>query len=369
MVSGNRNSVYSVQSQNSSLFKPKTLKRRNLKLLTIADSISNPAAQSKLNDPEIKTSTDELVSSMNNLELGLEYQLNIKLDDLLTLKKLGSGNSGTVTKVLHLPSKKTMARKVIHMETKQAVLKQIVRELRIMHECDSPSIIGFYGAFLKEGDVVICMEYADCGSLDKVLAVSGPFPEYMLKQTAYSVLTGLIYLYNTHKIIHRDVKPSNVLMDSRGNMKLCDFGVSRELINSIADTFVGTSTYMSPERIQGNRYTIKGDVWSLGLMMIELATGSFPFGDSSKMAPEGILDLLQRIVNESPPSLQPREGISPELCDFVDRCLTKESERWDPQELINHPFLLDLQSHTDQVKKWSYTVRKLQKGKVITAPK
>ncbi|GME95926.1 unnamed protein product [Ambrosiozyma monospora] len=249
---------------------------RNLNLdLNRSNSSSNPNSPSQnfhYKDPDKKSSTDEFIQNVNSLELGLEYQLPIKADELVLLKKLGAGQGGTVSKVLHLPTQKSMARKIIPIDAKEVIQSQIIRELRIMHECDSPYIIGFYGAFIHESDVVICMEYVDCGSLDYIFKLTGPFPEFMLKHTAHSVLSGLIYLYDNHRIIHRDVKPSNVLLDSKGNMKLCDFGVSRELINSMADTFVGTSTYMSPERIQGGVYSVKGDVWSLGVMLYELAS-------------------------------------------------------------------------------------------------
>ena len=85
----------------------------------------------------------------------------------------------------------------------------------------------------------------------------------VLGKIAEAVLGGLKYLYLAHRIMHRDIKPSNVLLNSRGQIKLCDFGVSSELENSVADTFVGTGTYMAPERIQGSPYTVKSDVWSV----------------------------------------------------------------------------------------------------------
>ncbi|OWB54608.1 hypothetical protein B5S28_g458 [[Candida] boidinii] len=388
-------------------------------------------------DPERKASTDELIENIRNLELGLEYQIPIKADELVTLKKLGSGNSGSVSKVLHLPTQKTMARKIIHLETKEVIQSQIIRELRIMHECDSPFITGFYGSFLHEGDVVICMEYIDCGSLDKVFRLTGSFPEFILKHAAFSVLSGLNYLYDNHRIIHRDIKPSNILLDSKGNIKLCDFGVSRELISSMADTFVGTSTYMSPERIQGGVYSVKGDVWSLGLVLYELASGKFAFGGGGQIAsacknvhddkdtntittlntlntttstntsnststaeldsnqvnggsggngnsgvgknqssrgPDSILDLLQSIVNEKPPTLKTKDGFTPELCDFVDLCLRKEKDRPDPHTLMKHKFLADFveadgnkitSKYRSHIKKWAKNVRRVQKGKTI----
>lgn len=139
--------------------------------------------------------------------------------------------------------------------------------------------------------------------------------------------------------MHRDIKPSNILVNSRGSIKLCDFGVSGELINSIADTFVGTSTYMAPERIQGERYTVKSDVWSFGLTIMELAIGKFPFGSNEltdeDCAPAGILDLLQQIVHEPAPRLPKSDAFPSILEDMIQKCLFKEPERRPtPQDLF-----------------------------------
>lgn len=311
---------------------------------------------------------------------------NLKDENFVHLKELGSGNSGVVLKVLHVPLQKTMARKIIHIESKQDVQTQIIRELRIMHEVRSPYIVEFYGAFLRPNNsIVLCMEYCNCGALDRILSLcdNRQFPLPALKKVLYSILLGLTYLYNNHKIIHRDIKPLNVLMTHRGEFKLCDFGVSRQLTNSIlmADTFVGTSTYMSPERIQGLTYGVKSDIWSMGLMLYELATGKSIWvdddstGDKSKPAgPEGILDLLQRIVNEDPPCLSNKidkvtgKPYEKDLCVFVESCLIKDdSKRKAPQELLDdhQGFLKGVAEglYEKDVKAWAKTIRKRNKEK------
>lgn len=177
-------------------------------------------------------------------------------------------------------------------------------------------------------------------SLDRVSRVFGPVRVDVLGKIAEATLGGLTYLYSKHHIMHRDIKPSNILVNSRGSIKLCDFGVSGELINSIADTFVGTSTYMAPERIQGEKYTVKSDVWSFGLSIMELAIGKFPFAAADQLsdaesAPAGILDLLQQIVHEPAPRLPKSDAFPQILDDMIQKCLYKEPERRPtPQELF-----------------------------------
>ncbi|ODQ67747.1 kinase-like protein [Nadsonia fulvescens var. elongata DSM 6958] len=301
------------------------------------------------------TNTDMVASQLASLDLGVKFKIDLHAEDLRQLSELGSGNGGMVSKVEHIPTKTIMAKKVIHIEAKPAVRKQIVRELHIMQGCDSPYIVSFYGAFVNEGDVVMCMEYMDCKSLDGIYKSFGALEEPILGQITYSVLEGLTYLYNEHRIIHRDVKPSNILVNSKGEIKLCDFGVSGELINSIADTFVGTSTYMSPERIQGAAYSVKSDVWSLGITLLELALGRFPFSSNqnSNNNPMGILDLLQRIVNERPPSLPEDSKFSVLFRSIIDQCLYTEDERPTPQSLLENEYIRSVQNNRVDTKSWA----------------
>lgn len=166
-------------------------------------------------------------------------------DDLEKLGELGSGNGGVVMKVRHIPTQLIMARKLIHLEVKPAIKKQIIRELKVLHECNFPHIVGFYGAFYSDGEISICMEYMDGGSLDLILKRAGRIPESILGKITLAVLKGLSYLRDKHAIMHRDVKPSNILVNSSGEIKICDFGVSGQLIDSMANSFVGTRSYMS----------------------------------------------------------------------------------------------------------------------------
>lgn len=301
-------------------------------------------------------------------------------DDLEKLEELGAGNGGVVTKVRHRPSKFIMARKLIRLEIKPAIRNQIIRELKVLHECNSPYIVGFYGAFYSDGEISICMEHMDGGSLDLVLkkAENGRIPEKILGKVTVAVLKGLNYLREKHQIMHRDVKPSNILVNSRGEIKMCDFGVSGQLIDSMANSFVGTRSYMSPERLQGTHYSVQSDIWSMGLSLVEMSIGRYPipppddkemahifhleYDESSKTPrattprapgrghmgsggymgdaprPMAIFELLEYIVDESPPKL-PKEVFTTEFVDFVDKCLIKNpQERADLRFLTNHPF-------------------------------
>lgn len=240
-----------------------------------------------------------------------------------------------------------------------------MQELTVLHKCNSPYIVGFYGTFFSPtvGEISLCMEYMDGGSLDLILKKCGRIPEPILGKITVAVLEGLKYLRYQQQVLHRDVKPSNLLVNTRGEIKMCDFGVSGELINSKANTFVGTRSYMSPERLLGTRYNIRSDIWSLGLSLIEMAIGQYPIPppdpatlrenrdktltagdtveDNDPRPPMAIFELLNYIVNENPPTLPVEDTFSEPFRDFVSKCLVKDPQgRSDIADLEAHEFYI-----------------------------
>ncbi|CAB4429439.1 unnamed protein product [Rhizophagus irregularis] len=256
------------------------------------------------------------------------------------LSRLGEGAGGTVSKVENISTGHIMAKKKINVVLDPKIYKQILRELQFLRTCHSPNIVSYYGAILEDSDssIAIFMEYCEGGSLDaiykNVSKRQGRIGEKVLGKIAESVLKGLVYLYS-QQIIHRDIKPSNILVTKKGEIKICDFGVSGELVSSVADTFLGTSYYMAPERILGLPYKVSADVWSLGLTIMEVAQNRFPF--PSFLSP---IELVTYIANLPAPTLSDEYQWSEELKDFLKICLEKDGEkRPTPKQMLDHPFI------------------------------
>ncbi|KAI4830604.1 hypothetical protein KUCAC02_002223, partial [Chaenocephalus aceratus] len=238
----------------------------------------------------------------------------ISAQDINYQEQLGHGNGGTVYKAYHVLGKRVLAVKVIPLDITVELQKQIMSELEILYKCDSPYIITFFSAFFVENRISICTEFMDGGSLD----VYKRIPEHVLGRIAVAVVKGLTYLWSL-KILHRDVKPSNMLVNTRGQVKLCDFGVSTQ-----------------PERISGEQYGIHADVWSVGISFMELALGMFPYPQIQKNQGSLMpLQLLQCIVDEDPPVF-PVGQFSEKFVHFITQCMRRQpKERPAPNDLMD----------------------------------
>ncbi|KAG8923224.1 hypothetical protein FRC03_010310 [Tulasnella sp. 419] len=309
---------------------------------------------------------------------------SISMSELELQEELGKGNYGTVMKVFHKPTKVVMAMKEIRLELDDSKLNSILVELDILHRASCPEIVDFFGAFFIESCVYYCMEYMDAGSLDTLIGTKeeltttekealeangadmkrsptgdfdtdvidprpkggpevGGLPEDVMARVVGSMVRGLRFLKEKLNVMHRDVKPTNVLLNLKGQVKLCDFGVSGQLEKSMAKTNIGCQSYMAPERIHGEAqnkpgtYSVSSDVWSLGLSVIELGLGKYPYPPEMY---SNVFAQLTAIVHGPSPRMP--AGYSEEANDFVDRCVGKEpSLRPSYQELLEHPWLIE----------------------------
>ncbi|KAI0315692.1 kinase-like protein [Amylostereum chailletii] len=298
--------------------------------------------------PSISSSSDEGSLERSNTQ---EWS-----DDLfVVVRRLGEGAGGAVHAVRDKRTGAMYARKTI--VTRGSPLKYVIRELDIISTLSHPNITSFFGVYMSSSssEVKVLMEHCEGKSLESVGAEirrrRGRVGEMVAGRLGEGILQGLAYLHSK-QFIHRDIKPSNILLTRSGVVKLCDFGVSGKLVQSIAQTFTGTSVYMAPERISGQDYSIRADVWSTGLSILELVQNSFPY--PRDLPP---FELMLRISHSEPPKLEDDPTLplpwSVNMKDFIRLSLMVDPvQRPSPKELLQHPWFVDVMSRRVNMARW-----------------
>ncbi|XP_034406806.1 serine/threonine-protein kinase 36 [Cyclopterus lumpus] len=250
------------------------------------------------------------------------------------LEVVGEGSFGRVYKGRKRFTGQVVALKFMpKVGRSEKELRSLKTEIEIMRGLQHPHIVQLFDSFETETEVVVVTEYAE-GQLFQILEDDGNLPESQVHEIACQLVSALYYLHS-HRILHRDMKPQNILLGKSGVVKLCDFGFARSMSVStlVLTSIKGTPLYMSPELVEEKPYDHTADLWSLGCILYELHTGAPPFYTNS------IFHLVQLIVRD--PVKWP-DTMSDTCTSFLKGLLTKDPQKrlsW--PDLLHHPFVAD----------------------------
>uniref|UniRef100_K7FUG1 non-specific serine/threonine protein kinase n=1 Tax=Pelodiscus sinensis TaxID=13735 RepID=K7FUG1_PELSI len=248
--------------------------------------------------------------------------------------KIGEGSTGIVCIAREKHSGRQVAVKMMDLR-KQQRRELLFNEVVIMRDYQHVNVVEMYKSYLVGEELWVLMEFLQGGALTDIVSQIR-LNEEQIATVCESVLQALAYLHS-QGVIHRDIKSDSILLTLDGRVKLSDFGFCAQISKDVPKrkSLVGTPYWMAPEVISRAPYTTEVDIWSLGIMVIEMVDGEPPyFSDSPVQA-------MKRLRDSSPPKLKNSHKTSPVLRDFLERMLTRDPlERATAQELLDHPFLL-----------------------------
>ena len=283
------------------------------------------------------------------------------MENYIILEMIGEGAFGKVYKGQRKCTNQIVAiKKIVKKGKKEKELKNLRQEIDILHRLYHENIIQCLDSFETNSEFCLVTELAT-GQLYEIVQEDKKLPEKQIKEIALQLTSALFYLHNNN-IIHRDIKPQNVLISASGIIKICDFGFARAIDNKTMITSIkGTPLYMAPELLKEYPYNKKADLWSLGVILYELYVGQPPFYTNNFQT------LLHKIAKEE---IRYPDSMSSEFKDFLKGLLVKNpKDRWDWPKILAHPFLKETESekksHMEREENYHKWILRIKNDKIF----
>ncbi|VDD85084.1 unnamed protein product [Enterobius vermicularis] len=253
--------------------------------------------------------------------------------DLKDFVQIGEGSTAIVMTALKVSLGCRVAIKIMDF-LKQQRRELLFNEVVVMRDYEHPNIVKMYSSYLIGSELWVMMEYMEGGPLTDIITRTR-LDEETIATVCLQCLKGLDYLHSKG-VVHRDIKSDSILLAKDGTVKLSDFGFCGQLSAEVPKrrSLVGTPYWMSPEVISRLPYGTKADMWSFGIMVIEMVQGEPPLFDVQP------LQAMRHIRDSTPATFHPSAKVSEELNSFVSHLLVRDPEqRSSAAELLHHPFL------------------------------
>uniref|UniRef100_A0A0R3RH68 non-specific serine/threonine protein kinase n=1 Tax=Elaeophora elaphi TaxID=1147741 RepID=A0A0R3RH68_9BILA len=253
--------------------------------------------------------------------------------DLTNYVQIGEGSTGTVVTADQISTGRKIAVKKMNI-LKQQRRELLFNEVLIMRDYEHPNIVEVYGSYLVGDELWVLMEYMEGGALTDIITQMR-IDEPTIATICVQCLKALEYLHSKG-VVHRDIKSDSILLTKNGVAKISDFGFCGQLSVDIPQrrSLVGTPYWMSPEVISRLPYGTEADIWSLGIMVIEMVQGEPPLFNVQP------LQAMKMIRDNAPPKITETVNVSPELASFISQMLVRDvRQRATASLLLKHKFL------------------------------